>query len=126
MVAVGSSSRSRTSRAALGITLEWEKTVDPFGGALPKIGIFFHAQAAGETTIRDAVLERCRRSGAFAAVGYRVGTEPVWPVVKRVEPSRVWWRDPDAWLGATTGELIELWNIAAPVIEAARAARGVE
>ena len=103
----------------LGVTLEWEKTVDPFGGSLPKIGVFFVTKAPGESRLREAVLERCRQTGGLAALGYKIGPESVWPAMRRVEKSRDWWRDPDQWVGDITSDVIALWEKAAPAVEAA-------
>jgi hypothetical protein len=103
--------------SGLGIVLEWVETkVDPFGGDLPKVGVFYVANDDANRAIRSRLAEELKVEGGFAGMGYKIAGESVWPALKYVPKSSEWWKDPDAWSGTIATDVIALWDKAAPVI----------
>jgi hypothetical protein len=103
--------------SGLGIVLEWVETkVDPFGGDLPKVGVFYVANDDANRAIRSRLAEELKVEGGFAGMGYKIAGESVWPALKHVPKSSEWWKDPDAWSGTIATDVIALWDKAAPVI----------
>ncbi len=104
---------------AVGVSLEWETGVDPFGGALPKIGVIFLSLTPDLESARLALVELCRGAGGLQAQGYRVPAERVWPVMRRVMKSSDWWHDADAWTSGIVDRVVDLWPQVAPLIDRA-------
>jgi hypothetical protein len=102
----------------VGVTLEWESGVDPFGGSRPKYGIFFVNADPALLTARQSIVAACRASSAVASAGYKPG-DSYWPIVQYVPKSPTWWQDPDAWLAPIANAMVDLWPLAAPMIDEA-------
>lgn len=95
----------------LGVVVEWDpRRVDPFGGSLPKIGIFFVPKTQGEKELRRALLERCKQTPGFGEIGFGISKDSVWPVQRVVAKSKDWWADPDAWAQAVGADQLRLWD----------------
>jgi hypothetical protein len=58
----------------------------------------------------------CRASSAVASVGYGSG-DSYWPIVRRAAKSPAWWQDRNAWLAPIADPLVDLWPLAAPMID---------
>lgn len=101
-----------------GVTLEWERSVDPFGRSLPKMGVIFLADTDDRRAIREKVVAAVQASGRFEALGYKVAAG-VWPAVRYLPASKVWWQDTDQWLAQIVEDMLTLWDRAAPVIDRA-------
>ncbi len=101
----------------VGVTLEWETGVDPFGSRLPKYGIF-----VTPTSDLDAaygrILALARATPAFTAGAFKIPQGRVWPIVKWVPKSKDWWRDLDGWTVPIVQGMIDLWPKAAALIDA--------
>lgn len=104
--------------SGVGMTLEWENGVDPFGGSLPKFGLFFLNGAPENAAAKARIVERMRASQELRVAGYRPG-DGYWPIVKFVPKSSAWWQDPAAWTAPITDSLVALWPRVAPVIDEA-------
>ena len=100
----------------VGVTLEWESGVDPFGGSRPKYGIFFVNADPALLTARQAIAAAGKASSAVRAAGYKPG-DSYWPIVRFVPKSPTWWQDPDAWLVPIADAMVGLWPLAAPLID---------
>src|SRR3990172_209756 len=101
-----------------GVTLEWgERAVDPFGSAPPKLGFFWTGSVDGDPA-KALFVERCQALG-LETLGYRVPAGDAWPVLRRPEPSKDWWHDPEAWIQAIVGKLTELWVRVTPAADEA-------
>ena len=100
----------------VGMTLEWESNVDPFGGSLPKWGIFFVNADPALLPARQAIAAACRESTLTKAAAYKPG-DSYWPIVRFVAKSSSWWKDPDAWLAPIADAMVDLWPTAAPLID---------
>jgi hypothetical protein len=104
--------------ASVGIALEWEASVDPFGRSVPKHGPFVLSSDPA-VAMAHATLDRtARASTALAALGYKSG-DGVWPVVQYLRKSATWWQDPEVWLTPIADAMVGLWPIAAPMIDEA-------
>lgn len=101
----------------IGMTLEWQDSVDPFGSSLPKYGIFFINGEAHLEPARLRMVELARATPAFTGGGFKTPGDRYWPAVRWVPKSADWWRDPDAWAASITDALVELWPVAADVID---------
>ena len=108
--------RRPTWPAGVGVTIEWESGVDPFGRSLPKFGIFFLGGDPAYAGARVAITTLARASTTLRTAGYRPG-DNYWPIVQYVKKSATWWHDPDAWLAPITDALVDLWPLAAPIID---------
>jgi hypothetical protein len=105
--------------SGLCIAIEWVRTkVDPFGGDLPKIGVFFVAKGEADKALRRELVEALKAAGGFAGMGYKVSQDSVWPALKYLPKSSDWWKDPEAWTAAVAAEVVAIWDKAAPVIVA--------
>ncbi len=102
----------------VGVTLEWESGVDPFGGSRPKFGIFFLTGDPTYGPASQAIRVIAGGSPAARAAGYKPG-DGVWPIVQFVPKSATWWQDPDAWLAPIADGMVDLWPLAAPMIDEA-------
>ena len=100
----------------VGVTPEWESNVDPFGGSLPKWGIFFVNADPALLPARQAIAAAGRASSLTKAAGYKPG-DSYWPIVQFVAKSATWWQDPEAWLAPITDAVVDLWPLAAPMID---------
>jgi hypothetical protein len=103
----------------IGVALEWETSVDPFGGVLPKFGVFVLAGDPEAEPAKQRMVTLARESAAFRAGGFKVPGDQVWPAVRRVAKSSTWWQDPDAWAGGIVDALVELWPGGARIIDEA-------
>jgi hypothetical protein len=102
----------------VGIALEWEMGVDPFGSSLPKFGIIFLNTDRALEHSRIRIVGIATEAPSFNADGFKVGSERYWPIVKRTPKSTDWWQDPGAWADAILESLVDLWPKAAPVVDA--------
>jgi hypothetical protein len=102
--------------AGVGIALEWEMGVDPFGRSVPKFGPFVLSSDPAVATAHVTIDRVARASTELAALGYKSG-DGVWPVVQYLRKSSTWWQDPEAWLTPIADALFGLWFIAAQMID---------
>ena len=109
----------------MGVSVEWETRVDPFGGALPKVGVILLSDAPELGRVRQNVVDLASGNATLHALGYRIPAEHVWPVMRRVPKSRDWWQDSDAWTAGIVDSVVELWPLAAPYVDQALAASGL-
>jgi hypothetical protein len=100
----------------IGVTLEWESSVDPFGGTLPKWGIFFVNGDLALRPARSAMAAAATAAPWVKAQGYKP-SDSVWPIVRFVPKSSTWWQDPEAWLAPIADAMVVLWPLAAPIID---------
>jgi len=107
--------------SGVGMTLEWETSVDPFGGSLPKWGVFFLDGNPEHAPAKALITERLRGSQNLRSEGYVPG-DSYWPIVRRIPKSATWWQDPAGWAAPITDALVALWPQVAPVIDKAFAA----
>jgi hypothetical protein len=101
----------------VGVALEWENSVDPFGSSLPKYGIFVLGVPSEMETVRAMIVKAAKESPLQAS--FKIPADRVWPALSRVPKSADWWRDPDAWTGGIADNVVELWRVAAPIIDQA-------
>jgi hypothetical protein len=101
----------------IGMTLEWQDAVDPFGGSLPKYGIFFINGEARLEPARVRIVELARATPALTGGGFRTPGDRYWPAVRWVPKSADWWHDPTAWVSSITEALVDLWPTAAAIID---------
>jgi len=97
----------------VGVTLEWETGVDPFGSVLPKYGIFLLNDEPSFQPARVRIAALVESTAGITANGFGVSNGKVWPAVKSVPKSTDWWQDPAAWTGRIVDAMIELWPLAA-------------
>jgi len=97
----------------LGLVLEWETRVNPFGGLLPKLGVLWTADVPARSSFATAAA-----GSALPGLGYGA-LDRVWPVGQRVKPSRDWWQNIDSWTGDIVTALVELWPRVAPMLDLA-------
>ena len=100
----------------IGVALEWESSVDPFGGSLPKYGIIFLNFEPEHEIARATIVARAKQAALY---GFKVPGDRVWPAVRWVEKDENWWMDPDTWAAGITDSLTDVWHAAAPVIDEA-------
>jgi hypothetical protein len=99
----------------IGATLEWELEVDPFGGALPKYGLFFLNEDPTWALTKQAAHAKARASGLLSSAGYKPSGAH-WPAVRYVSKSTTWWQEPDAWLASIVDGVVQLWPEASAII----------
>jgi hypothetical protein len=99
----------------VGVTLEWEVGVDPFGSRLPKFGIFV-TTTPDLNAAYSRILALSQATPAFAAGGFKMPEGRAWPMVKRIPKSKSWWQELDVWTTSITNGMIDLWPKAAAVI----------
>jgi hypothetical protein len=109
---------------AIGISLEWETAVDPFGTVLPKVGVIFLNSESAVESARVRTGELAQHASQLLAQGYRANAERVWPLLRRIDASRDWWRDPDAWSAGIVDRVVDLWTQTAPLVDRALAESG--
>lgn len=100
----------------VGVTLEWENAVDPFGSRLPKYGIFV-TPSPDLNAACARVLALAKVTPSFTAGGFKVPEGRAWPIVRRVAKSKDWWRDLDGWTEPIVQGIVDLWPKAAAVID---------
>jgi hypothetical protein len=103
--------------AAVGLTLEWHRNVDPTGTNTAKLGVFWWADPAWLEEPRKKLIEMVDRQ-ALQGLGYKVPLEGVWPVGGRAPASEGWWHDPDAWVATIVDRLDATWPLVAHAIDA--------
>jgi hypothetical protein len=101
----------------VGIALEWETAVDPFGSALPKIGVIFLSPDPSLETARLQVVAQAERASRLLAHGYRANAERTWPLLRRMDTHRNWWEEPESWASDGVERVIEVWNEMAPGLD---------
>jgi hypothetical protein len=100
----------------VGVTLEWETGVDPFGSRLPKYGVFVPPNSDLDAA-RDRMVALAKAAPAFTSAGFRVPGGQVWPIVRWVPKSKDWWRDLNGWTEPIVQGIVDLWPKAAPMID---------
>jgi hypothetical protein len=100
----------------VGVTLEWETGVDPFGSRLPKYGIFVTPSSKLDAAYAR-ILSLARSTPAFTAEAFKVPSGRAWPIVKRIPKSKDWWRDLDGWTVPIVEAVVGLWPKAAAIID---------
>lgn len=103
----------------VGVSLEWDSGVDPFGSWLPKFGILFLNEDPVLQAARLRVASLAASTPALTAAGFKVPGDRNWPGVRWVPKSKDWWKDVDAWTSSIVESLVDLWPIAAPLIDQA-------
>lgn len=104
----------------LSIAIEWARArVDPFGGGLPKIGVFYLADGDADKATRKTVLAALQAAGGLAEAGYTVNAESVWLTLRYVPKSDDWWTKPDEWTGWIEAEILRHWELCTPIIDRA-------
>ncbi|MFN8630055.1 MAG: hypothetical protein U0838_06925 [Chloroflexota bacterium] len=104
----------------IGLTLEWNRSVDVFGASRPKIGVFWWAEPTTLVAPRTRFVGLLNQAGP-RTLGYKVPLESVWPVGARVHATPDWWKDPEAWIGSIVETLVATWPLVAPKIDEALA-----
>jgi hypothetical protein len=102
--------------STVGGALEWHRSVDPAGGARPKLGVFWWADPPTLVEPRSRLVTTVDKI-SLQSLGFKVPLEGVWPVGARTEIDPNWWRDPDGWLGRVVEQVVELWPLVAPSID---------
>jgi hypothetical protein len=102
--------------AGVGIALEWETGVDPFGRSVPKHGPFVLSSDPAVAAAHATLDRVARASTELATLGYKSG-DGVWPVVQYLRKSSTWWQDPEDWLTPIADAMVGLWPIARPMID---------
>jgi hypothetical protein len=100
----------------VGVTLEWETGVDPFGSRLPKYGIFVTPSSKLDAAY-GRMLALAKATPAFTAGGFKVPEGRAWPIVKRVPKSKDWWQDLEGWTEPIVQGMVDLWPKAAAMID---------
>lgn len=103
--------------AGVGVALEWEERVDPFGSVPPKYGIIFLNGAPDLVQARLRIASIATSTPDFSASRFKVPGDSFWPIYRKVDKSQDWWQDPEAWTGRIVEALIDLWPKAVPVID---------
>lgn len=106
--------------AAVGLTLEWHRSIDPVGAYPPKLGVFFWADPAHLVPVRSAFVASIASHG-LEQLGYKVPLEGVWPVGARVTGPPDWWQDTAGWIDGLVERLVAAWPIVAPRLDVALA-----
>jgi hypothetical protein len=109
----------------VGISLEWETEVDPFGAALPKLGVIFLNGEPAVEAARVRTGEIVQQAPEILAQGYKANAERVWPLLRRLDASRDWWKEPDAWTAGIVDSVVEAWRHSAPFVDQALVEAGV-
>ena len=108
----------------VGVTLEWEAGVDPFGSALPKVGVIFLSDRPESIPGYGSFAEACRADDGLRSAGFKPA-DRVWPVMRRVAKSNDWWRDVETWTAGIVDAVVDLWPRVAPHLDAALGELGV-
>ena len=103
----------------VGVALEWETGVDPFGGSRPKHGIFVFTGDTSAEPLRQRMVAIAGRSARLRAAGYKIPGDQTWPANRFEAKSTTWWQHPDAWTAGIIDALVELWPEAAAIIDQA-------
>ena len=103
--------------SGVGVMLEWESSVDPFGSSLPKYGIAFFNWDAGMEPVCARMVDIAKATPVLTGGGFKVPGGRPWPAVRWVSKSKDWWQDPEAWAGAVVDAVAGVWDVAAAVID---------
>jgi hypothetical protein len=102
--------------AAVGLTLEWHRSVDPLGANPPKGGVFWWADPPTLGAPRSRMVEMVDKL-SLQKLGFKVPLEGVWPVGGYFKGGPDWWQDPDAFVASILDTLTAAWLIVAPTID---------
>ena len=104
--------------AAVGLTLEWNRSVDPTGANRPKVGVFWWADPPTLEAPRTRLVGLVDQP-KLQVLGYRVPMGGVWPVGAMVQAPADWWKDAEGWLDGIISRLVAAWPLVAPKIDEA-------
>lgn len=102
--------------AAIGLTLEWPRAVDPAGANRPKLGVFWWADPPSLEEPRARLASVVDRR-SLLGLGYKVPLGGVWPVGRFAAATNDWWQDPDEWVASLVDLLASTWPIVAPIMD---------
>ena len=99
----------------VGVALEWDQNIDPFGSSVPKYGLFVLPREGGWVAAHQAIDAEARSSAELRALGHKPG-DGTWPVNQYVPKSAGWWRDLDGWTTPFVERLLSTWSMGAPIL----------
>ncbi|MEA2677611.1 MAG: hypothetical protein QOJ81_1752 [Chloroflexota bacterium] len=102
---------------SVGLTLEWNRSVDPLGNERPKLGVFWWADPPTLVEPRNRFATAVDKQ-SLQRLGYKIPLEGVWPVGMWITSSPDWWRDPPAWMAGIVDLCAQAWPLVAPHIDA--------
>jgi hypothetical protein len=108
--------RHQTWPESVGLTLEWNRSVDPAGANRPKVGVFWWADPATLIEPRVALIETVDKA-PLIALGYKVPMGGVWPIGMFAPADPSWWQQPEAWVAGLVDKVGETWPLVAPRID---------
>lgn len=103
--------------ASVGLTLEWNRTVDPLGANRPKVGVFWWADPPTLVEPRSRFVESVDKA-KLQKLGFKVPWGGVWPVGNFVTADADWWSAPDTWIDGIVNLISSVWPLVAPHIDA--------
>lgn len=106
--------------AAVGLALEWNRSVDPTGANRPKVGVFWWADPPTLELPRARLVSLVDQP-KLHMLGYKVPLGGVWPVGAMVQPTADWWKNAAGWLDGIVARLVGAWPLVAPNIDEALA-----
>jgi hypothetical protein len=88
--------RRSTWPEQLGVALEWQRTVDPFGSNLPKYGVFRNPADVNLNALFERLCQAFEAAD-FKVEGFKVPEGRAWVISRYVDGSDTWWQNFEEW-----------------------------